>query len=420
MTDYSIDIELLRMIRKREAFDKHRYLIKDYALLTETNQLVKDMGEYFKTYPLVDEIEWPDFHVWMRLHGHPTWKRTQHDLFETITAAVGDAPCEPDTLTKFIELDYVIRIDNLCKKILTGSGSTHVIEEIEELAAEYRAASIATTVDSTMVDMELASIMDSVLLTGGVEWRLEDLNRSVGPLHEGDLVVVGKRPEVGGTTFLVSEMTHMLTQLPSGRDAIIFNNEERGDKIGARVIQAMLGETMFDIGADVGAAQARYRSSLGTKSFDVCHDTGMSTNDIERKLRAGDYGVVGINVLDKLRGFSKMEGVERLRRMAQWAREIADRHNCVVICIHQADASAEGVKWLNQSQLYGSKTGVQGEADVLIMIGATHEPGDENRRYISICKNKLPGGPRTEMALRRGKHEVMFNGDIARFTSLAY
>jgi hypothetical protein len=92
----------------------------------------------------------------------------------------------------------------------------------------------------------------------------------------------------------------------------------------------------------------------------------------------------------------------------------------VVICIHQADASAEGVKWLNQSQLYGSKTGVQGEADVLIMIGATHEPGDENRRYISICKNKLPGGPRTEIALRRGKHEVMFDGDIARFTSLAY
>lgn len=421
MTEYNIDIELLRLIRTRDNYDKYRHLIKDYACLAETNQLVKDMGTYFKKHPLLDEIEWADFTVWSRLHEHPAWKNSQHDMFETITNTVGNKAAEDDTVAKFLELEHILRIKSLCEDLINGSSkSSNILFDIEEVASAYRSLLVDSSSDTMMVDMELEGILEEIISTGGVEWRLEDLNRSVGSVHPGDFIIIGKRPEVGGTTFLTSEITHMVTQLPEGKNAIIFNNEERGEKVGARVIQSALGLTVFDLAADVHKSQADYRSVLGTKKVDVAHSTSLSTRDVERKLRTEEYGIVGINVLDKIQGFYKMEGVERTRRIAQWAREIADKYDCVVMAVAQADASAEGQKWLNQSQLYGSKTGVQGEADALLMIGASHDPGDEHRRFISVCKNKLPGGGRADPTLRRGKHEVEFDGERARFVSLAY
>jgi len=46
----------------------------------------------------------------------------------------------------------------------------------------------------------------------GLEWRLEELNLSLGPVNKGDLVLVAARPEVGKTTFLTSEISYMLSQ----------------------------------------------------------------------------------------------------------------------------------------------------------------------------------------------------------------
>ena len=72
-------------------------------------------------------------------------------------------------------------------------------------------------------------------------WKFnEDLNKSVGPIRDGDLVIVAKRPEVGGTSFLASELTFMFEQM-GDKNAIIFNNEEAPDKIYTRLISAALG-----------------------------------------------------------------------------------------------------------------------------------------------------------------------------------
>jgi hypothetical protein len=70
---------------------------------------------------------------------------------------------------------------------------------------------------------------------------------------------------------------------------------------------------------------------------------------------------------------------------------------------------------MDQSQLYGSKTGVQGEADVQLMIGASHEPGKQLERYISVVKNKLPGSGGTDPRLRHGKFTVDMDAERGRF-----
>jgi hypothetical protein len=63
------------------------------------------------------------------------------------------------------------------------------------------------------------------------------------------------------------------------------------------------------------------------------------------------------------------------------------------------------MKYPGMEHLYMSKTGAQGEADAIIMIGSI--PSEPNMRYIHTPKNKLTG--------KTTKHEVFILKDIARF-----
>lgn len=415
------EVELLRLLGNRDHYDRFHKYIKDYALYPETATLVSDIGEYYKYNPELKEIVWADFSTWFRISKHPAWKKEQHKVFGAIldnVALVKSA--SPSVVDRFIELDCATQINEHVRSILEEAGTDGLtkiratLEASEAAAAEIKAAS------SPMVTVNAESLFEKVWKKGdGIEWRLEDLNRAIGPVRRGDLVLVGKRPEVGGTTFIASEFTHMVTQLAEGQRAIIFNNEEIGEKIGIRLIQSALNATVFDIMADPKTMQSAYEAALKGRSIDVYHDTALSVADVERTLRSNNYSLIAINVLDKVQGFHKLEGVDRLRALSQWTRRLADKYG-VVFLIAQADATAEGVRYLDQSQLYGSKTGMQAESDVQLMIGKDNNPGYDHVRYFSIARNKTPGGPRSDPALRHGKFEVEFDGERGRFNTISW
>jgi hypothetical protein len=159
----------------------------------------------------------------------------------------------------------------------------------------------------------------------------------------------------------------------------------------------------------------KFNEFLGTREVDIIHDTALTCSKVDTILKRKAYDLIGFNVLWKVRPYGKnLEDFQAYQRVAQWARKVADNY-APVVAIWQADASAEGVEWMDQSQLYGSKTGVQGEADVQLMIGASHEPGKQLERYISVVKNKLPGSGGTDPRLRHGKFTVDMDAERGRF-----
>lgn len=409
-----IDSQLLKVLEDRDQYNKYAPYVKGQSVLAETRQIIKDMGEWFDAHPEEDAIRWQPFIVWSRISLHPTWKTEQVEVFERICSQAESMEKDESIATRFLALRFADEVISKAQEVKDGKADWDALEAAVEAGTVTQSRLGAS---SAFVRRSLTDLITSVVTSGGYEWRLEDLNRSVGPVRKGDLIIVGKRPEVGGTTFVTSEFTHMVGQLPDGKRAIIFNNEEGGDRVAVRLIQSALGVTVWDLASDPAKFEKEYKEFLGTHDIEVYHDTGLSTKDVERVLRSGDYGLIAFNVLDKIRGFNKLEGVERLRALSQWARGTADKHG-VVMAVAQADASAEGQMWLDQSQLYGSKTGMQGEADVLLMIGKDHTVDDE--RYISIAKNKTPGGPRCIKGLRHGRLTVGFDGDVGRFYSIAY
>jgi hypothetical protein len=65
-----------------------------------------------------------------------------------------------------------------------------------------------------------------------------------------------------------------------------------------------------------------------------------------------------------------------------------------------------------------AKTAKQAEADFILGIGRTHDPGAEYLRYLNISKNKLIGDSDTEQGLRHGRMEVLIHPDVARYSDL--
>ncbi len=337
--------------------------------------------------------------------------------YEAAIKKVQDAAV-PDELTvgRFVELDYAGQIGGIVDNVLEGKAGAS-LDQINTLLTEYATRANPTRVE--VVPTGLADLISGFTKGTGVEWRLEDLNRSVGPLNQGDFVLIGKRPEVGGTSFVCSEITHMAAQLPKGKDAIIFNNEEVGRKVAVRLYEAALGATIQDLAVDPAKSEAAYHKALDGHKIDIIHKVGMDRNFVESVLRRGNYGIIVFNMLAKVGGFGKLEGADRMEALGGWARGIADKYG-VVFAVHQADNTAEGLEWLDQSQLYGSKTGLQGESDVQLMIGKSHNPAKAGVRPISVVRNKLPGGPRTDPKMKYAKFECEFDWETGRFNSLSF
>ena len=98
---------------------------------------------------------------------------------------------------------------------------------------------------------------------------------------------------------------------------------------------------------------------------------------------------------------------DRLQKLYQIYRELGKEHKCDIITVGQASGEAEGKKWLSMDMMNNSKTGKPGELDVINGIGCSFAEGDEELRFIHLCKNKLTG--------THGKHTVLIDPQKGRY-----
>jgi len=406
----SIDLDILKWMSKRDRYFELQGVVDKTLCVKESWMMLNDFGKYFKTHPTVQEIG-DDFKMWQRVQEHPQWKPEEAGLYGKMVDRIVNRT-SPDRSGFMESLTYLKGknlYQNLSEKMDAGSIT------VEQAEVEVRNFSKATTTGSgsTQIVLTLDELAQQAR-TGGYYWRIEDLNRSVGPLRAGDFCIVAKRPEVGGTSFLVSEMSHMLEQTDG--NAIIFNNEEEPSKVYSRMVSSALDMDYRQLLTDPVKHQADYEAWLGTSSWDLCHDTNMTIASIHKELENKKYDLIAINVLLKVGGTGKSEDHDKFQELGEECRRIAQQYG-PVIAIVQADPSAEGMQFIPQDRIYKSKTALQGEADALIMIG-TDDPIVDHRRYLHVAKNKLPPAPCTVSKEKHIKCEVKFNIDTGRFTSV--
>ena len=221
------------------------------------------------------------------------------------------------------------------------------------------------TEEATPVNMDLHEIYESQIQTPGLRWRLDWLNKSLGSLRKGDFGFIFARPETGKTTFLASEMTHMVSQTDG--DILWFNNEEQGKKVAVRCFQALFGLTNKELFDDKENNANEYKQKVGSRIKIYDYEDSSSTSRIESIIKETNPSLIIFDQIDKVRGFKSDRYDLELKKLYQWAREMAKIY-APVIAVSQAGGTGEGKVWLTMDDVDSSKTAKQGEADWILVL----------------------------------------------------
>ena len=419
-----MDYDVLYLCAKsKENLSKYRRYIKPHVVMKETNTILDGMDKYYKTFPSVTDFAWDSFTAFLIADQS---KRLTDDSIVKLRMMLSKAKsfvphhAHEEVVKTLIELDYLALIMEECEKVKEGSSdlehvhilATNALKDVERYIEK----------DELFVSADLSAIADRIT-SSGYEWRLDALNRSLGPLRTGNFVIVAARVEVGKTTFLASEVSYLAQQLPKDRPVVWVNNEEESSVVFFRIVQAALGIESKIIIADSKKAMVDYAALMGGNKDKIRVTKDMNNvRDLETLFREVNPGLIIFDQLDKVDGFKSDEREDlKLGKIYKWARELARSYG-PVIAASQLSASAVEMKdppFIGLDALRGSKTDKPGEADVVITIGKYKEPKspeEEMIRTINVPKNKLPGGGSKQVESdRHGQFLVTIDPIRARY-----
>lgn len=404
------ELSLLKCCTQKEGYERFKKFVKGTLLTDDSKTLLEDIGAYYDSSKL-GTLDWHDFETWYSAARSKTTAKNRYDISMGLIHKMQDPTFTPNVdavLKHFTQLTYVQQVLDTCLAI-TSKGKGDLLD-IDAILAKYMVeADVEDRRRAKYLAASYSEALEEVFRKGGIDWPVEALNLGVGPIAAGDFIIVAARPNAGKTSFVLQAVGKFMEQMEG--DCLFVNNEERGAKIKARFVQTTLGKDRLGLstmsGPDIEAAMLKKHGSISR--FQVLEADYISVSDVERSIAERKPSIVVFNVLDKITGLETKEGeTARLRRLYQWARTIASR-GCIVFAIGQASEDAEGVEWIKQNQIYGSKTGAAGEADLIVTIGNTNDPSRSDKRFIHTPKNKLPGGKRSVPSMRHGFHVTEFD-----------
>lgn len=264
------------------------------------------------------------------------------------------------------------------------------------------------------VSSDLEILAAGAIANPGLRWRVATLNKMLGSLRKGDFGFLFARPETGKTTFLASEVTFMAEQADG--PILWFNNEEQGDKVMLRCMQAALGLSMIDLLRDIPNNRKRFLEITGDRIKQIDR-AQIDHRFVEKACARFQPSLIVFDQIDKITGFSNDREDLRLGTIYQWARELAKTY-APTIGVCQADGSGEGQKWLTMANVANAKTAKQAEADWILGIGKITDPGYDALRFLHASKNKLLGDPDSDPSLRHGRKEIIIEANIARYRDI--
>lgn len=269
--------------------------------------------------------------------------------------------------------------------------------------------------ESPYISDDLEFIVQEVYAKPGLRWRLNTMNRMLGSLRNGDFGFIFARPETGKTTFLASELTYMAEQ--ASGDVVWLANEEDGKKVMLRIYQATFGIDLVTLMADTEGWKKAFKEKYNGRLKVISDISLMSKDKIKRLCDKLKPSLLVVDQLSKITGFADDRKDLELGASCEWGRAMAKMY-CPVVAVHQADGTAEGVKWLNMNHVANAKTAMQAEADWILGIGKSNEIGYDAVRYLALSKNKLAGDQDTDPTLRHGKMEVIIEPIQARYKDI--
>jgi archaellum biogenesis ATPase FlaH len=212
-------------------------------------------------------------------------------------------------------------------------------------------------------------------------------DRLDGGVLRGHHILIFARPEMGKTLVAINMVAGFLSQ---GLRVLYIANEEPAEDVLLRLGSRLSGMNKYEIRDRPDDAQRLINDRSGG-NFTIAPLAPGNFSQIEALAKRYQPDVV---VLDQLRNIDARSDnrTQALEANATSARNLGKRCDCVVVSITQAGDSASGKCILSMGDVDGSNTGIPGQCDVMVGVGADDAMVAQNIRTLSFPKNKR-GGP---------------------------
>jgi hypothetical protein len=343
---------------------------------------------------------------------YPVLQGAHKEIYDSLFDELRKIKVDPVNAAEYFQqLIDRINSEKLAELLLSGDKTLSDAKDfLDSVVIERK-----LTDDIEFVPDDLDSLQHNIDLSGGLSWRLDVLNKSVGKLRKGNFVTVFAPPETGKTAFITSETSQMIKDLKDGQKAVYFLNEEAGFNIKLRLYQAYFGIDRRTLFARKEEYDRRIREEIGGRLL-MYDSAGISKSQVEKICKEIEPSLIVVDNLDKIHGFVGERGDIRLKNIYWWARELAKRY-APLIGVSQACGEGIDKLYLDMEDMDGSRIAKQGEADVIIGIGKDSGRA-ENIRGLAVLKNKLGWDEDCDPGKRHMKAQVLIVPEESKYESL--
>lgn len=314
---------------------------------------------------------------------------------ETLTAYYDDLPVVGISATNVVAEVLTHKKNHLGLKLASlladpDSDPDTVIEKLEDyedlLLAATRGMTRLNVLDPSTVHKMYDP--DKIIPLYPVQLQRQCMGGGAMPGHH---ILVYGRPESGKSLFTINMAAGMAFH---GKKVLYFGNEESVQTHYARMACNLAKRNIADFqdhSQDI-VAEARKKGLDNVQFIDIEPGTFA---EIEQGIKEFRPDAV---VLDQLTGVEVGESnpVRAIDKAARSFRTLLKKHQCVGVSVAQAGDRTERhgqlpPVFLGMGDVYGSRTGLPAQCDLMIGLGYDQEMYDMDIRGVSLPKNKLGG-----------------------------
>ncbi len=408
----NLRLYILRTLLTKEKYDKLKSEIDASIFQNGAREIYKTIGYIYRDNPNITQVNFSDLKLaYFNTYYPNTSFASQKNIHELIDSIERQEEPSDDVVATALKSMYRIKkADELARICLdiSNNPSSSSLKQVEKFMANVDEEQ--TQQESEAVTKDVDEIVEALQEQGEFKFNLNSLQRATNGIGRGNFMIVFARPDVGKTAFWVS-----LVASPNGfawqeKKVSIFANEEPAIRTQMRLLNASSGLQRGNIlnGSRDLAKQKWSTISPYIENFDC---VGKTMDDLDEYCSTNDVDILIIDQLDKINVTGKYNAThEKLREVYTQSRELAKRHNILVIGMSQASAEAQGRSRVTFSTMENSKTGKAAEADIILGIGKEDEVEnylEDCVRFVTLSKNKLTGD--------HAEFEVILRPTISRY-----
>jgi archaellum biogenesis ATPase FlaH len=308
---------------------------------------------------------------------------------ESVLAWLGDLPEAVSSVNVAAEYRQMRR-HKIGLELASKLGSGEHSDATERLVEKYRLFGVDTG-EAEKPKLTIDELVETVGEGKRIRLVPAALNKeTAGGVLRGHNIVIYGRPESGKSMMAINLSAGFCNQ---NLRTMYAANEEPISDVQKRHLSRMSGipisriqESRADLELAVERAKARGYDNLYAQEL----RTGRVA-EVEALIRKYKPDVLIVDQIKNLHIPGVGNQAQELDAIARELRRMAKQYQMVLGMVTQAGDSAEQKLKLGMSDIEGSKTGIPGAADLMIGVGVSDAYAAQNRRMISLPKNKLSG-----------------------------